>query len=104
MTIKTLLLISILFIQGCYAGLPASVSGQPIPSLAPMLEQVTPAVVNIATEGHVQVGSNALLNDPFFRNFFNLPKQLRRKKVESLRSGVVVDARRGYIITNSHPW
>ena len=73
--------------------------GQPMPSLAPMLEQTSPAVVNIATYTTYQV-RNPLLEDPFFRRFFNIPNQQRRTR--SAGSGVVVDASEGYIVTNNH--
>ncbi|TNF90119.1 MAG: trypsin-like serine protease, partial [Gammaproteobacteria bacterium] len=73
--------------------------GQPMPSLAPMLEQTSPAVVNIATYTTYQV-RNPLLEDPFFRRFFNIPNQQRRTR--SAGSGVVVDAEEGYIVTNNH--
>ncbi len=50
-----------------WAALPGEVpDGGLLPSLAPMLEQVSPAVVNIATYTTVQV-RNPLLEDPFFR-------------------------------------
>ena len=52
------------------AGLPVSAAGEPLPSLAPMLERVLPAVVNIATTGRVQVQQNPLSRDPFFPVFF----------------------------------
>ena len=84
------------------AALPALVEGQPLPTLAPMLEQATPAVVNIATESRVQLRRNPLLDDPFFRHFFNIPDQPRERRAQSVGSGVVVDARRGYVITNHH--
>jgi S1-C subfamily serine protease len=84
------------------AALPASVDGQALPTLAPMLEQATPAVVNIATESRVALRRNPLLDDPFFRHFFNIPDQPRERKAQSVGSGVVVDARRGYVITNHH--
>ncbi|MEM7543798.1 MAG: DegQ family serine endoprotease [Pseudomonadota bacterium] len=71
-------------------------------SLAPMLEDATPGVVNIATQGHVEVRMNPLLNDPFFRRFFNLPNQPRQRKTQSLGSGVIVDAKRGLVLTNNH--
>ena len=45
---------------------------------------------------------NPLLDDPFFRHFFNIPDQPRERKAQSVGSGVVVDARRGYVITNHH--
>jgi serine protease Do/serine protease DegQ len=83
------------------AALPAAVDGQPLPTLAPMLERATPAVVNIATESRVAL-RNPLLDDPFFRHFFNIPDQPRERKAQSVGSGVVVDARRGYVITNHH--
>ncbi|MDG4554238.1 MAG: DegQ family serine endoprotease [Candidatus Competibacter sp.] len=84
------------------AALPALAEGQPLPTLAPMLEQATPAVVNIATESRVQQRRNPLLDDPFFRHFFNIPDQPRERRAQSVGSGVVVDARRGYVITNHH--
>ena len=67
-----------------------------------MLEKVTPAVVNIATEGRVKIRQNPLLNDPFFRRFFNIPNQPAERKTQSLGSGVIVDAKRGLILTNNH--
>ncbi len=84
------------------AGLPVAVEGQALPTLAPMLDKVTPAVVNIATRGHVAVEQNPLLSDPFFRRFFNIPEQPRERQTESLGSGVIVDARHGYVLTNNH--
>jgi len=98
----------ILFFYCTYSGASVSVqalaqaSGQKLPSLAPMLENVTPAVVNISTRSKVLVKDNPLLNDPFFRRFFNLPERYQKKESQSLGSGVVVDANRGYIITNNH--
>ena len=84
------------------AALPATLDGQPMPTLAPMLERATPAVVNIATESQVALRRNPLLDDPFFRHFFNIPDQPRQRRTQSVGSGVVVDARRGYVITNHH--
>jgi len=84
------------------AVLPASVGGEPLPSLAPMLERTTPAVVNISARTVVATRQSPLLNDPFFRYFFDLPRQPREKKGQSLGSGVVVDNQRGYVITNHH--
>ncbi len=85
------------------AAIPVSVDGQPLPSLAPMIEKIRPAVVNIATRGSVDVKNHPLLNDPLFRRFFkgfeNMPQ---RKEVRSLGSGVIIDADAGYIVTNHH--
>jgi S1-C subfamily serine protease len=83
------------------SALPIAVDGQALPTLAPMLERATPAVVNIATESRM-AARNPLLDDPFFRRFFNIPDQPRERKSQSVGSGVVVDARRGYILTNHH--
>lgn len=84
------------------AALPLKADGKELPSLAPMLEHVTPAVVNIATEGRIQLQQNPLFSDPFFRRFFNFPDQPMERKTQSLGSGVIVDARRGLVLTNNH--
>jgi serine protease Do len=80
------------------------VGNTPVPSLAPMIKKVSPTVVSIATRGIARGGrGNPLLDDPFFRRFFgdqpgfNAPQEFR-----SAGSGVVVDAKSGYIITNAH--
>jgi len=84
------------------AALPAALDGQPMPTLAPMLEMATPAVLNIATRGHVAMQENPLLSDPFFRRFFNIPNQPHERQTQSLGSGVIIDAARGYVLTNNH--
>lgn len=84
-----------------HAGLPVAVGGQQLPSLAPVLERTTPAVVNILTRSTVQVQRNPLLDDPFFKHFFNLQPQ-RKRETHGLGSGVIVDADKGYILTNNH--
>jgi serine protease DegQ len=81
--------------------LPASVDGQPLPSLAPVLKEVTPSVVNIYTLTRVRVRS-PLLDDPIFRRFFNVPEVPQERVSQSLGSGVIVDARNGYVLTNNH--
>lgn len=78
------------------------VTAQSLPTLAPMLERTTPAVVNIATEGVVALRPNPLFNDPFFRRFFDLPDRPQERRTVSSGSGVVVDASKGYIVTNHH--
>ena len=84
------------------AALPQGVDGKEIPSLAPMLEGATPAVVNIATEGRVKQQLNPLFADPRFRRYFNVPEQPAERKTSSLGSGVIVDAKRGLVLTNNH--
>ena len=74
----------------------------PNASLAPMLKQVLPAVVNIATRSTVRAPRNPLLDDPFFRRFFELPNRPRRREAQSVGSGVIIDAGKGYVLTNHH--
>ncbi|MCZ6770737.1 MAG: DegQ family serine endoprotease [Proteobacteria bacterium] len=101
--VRNLLIASLALLSLSAVGaVPQSADGQDIPSLAPMVEKATPAVVNIATEGHVELRSNPLFNDPFFRRFFNFREQPRHRRTQSLGSGVIVDARRGLIMTNNH--
>lgn len=86
-----------------HAALPAFDSqGETLPTLAPMLEKTVPGVVNVFTRTRVAVSQNPLLADPFFRRFFNIPEQPRERLQQSLGSGVVVDAKKGYIMTNHH--
>jgi serine protease Do/serine protease DegQ len=84
------------------AAWPADVDGQPLPSLAPMLKKTTPAVVNISTRTQIQEAEHPLLRDPYFRHFFDIPNQPRRRETSSLGSGVIVDNRHGYVLTNNH--
>ncbi|MFZ5592875.1 MAG: DegQ family serine endoprotease [Pseudomonadota bacterium] len=85
------------------AMLPALDSqGAALPTLAPMIEKTSPAVVNIATRGRVRVQDNPLMQDPFFRRFFGVPDAPRERPTQSLGSGVVVDAAKGYVLTNNH--
>ena len=81
------------------AALPVAVDGQPLPSLAPMLQRVMPAVVSVNTKQVVRVRS-PFANDPFFRRMFpNVPQE---RINESLGSGVIIDAANGYVLTNHH--
>ena len=84
--------------------LPVAVDGQRLPSLAPMLAKVSPAVVNISSTSHKRVAVNPFFSDPFMRQFFGLPgvPPSRELVQQSLGSGVIVDASRGYILTNNH--
>src|SRR5260370_30915452 len=73
-----------------------------VPSLAPMLNEITPGVVNIAVRSRApEASDNPLLNDPFFRRFFNAPKQ-RERHTQATGSGVIVDAAQGFVLTNNH--
>ncbi|HEY3077096.1 MAG TPA: trypsin-like peptidase domain-containing protein, partial [Burkholderiales bacterium] len=79
------------------AGLPTR---EGLPTLAPILEKVTPAVVNIAVLQRSPEEENPLLRDPFFRRFFGGPQQAEQQVAAG--SGVIVDAKNGYILTNAH--
>ncbi len=91
-----------------HAALPSvPAADSPVPSLAPMVKRVSPAVVNVATRGTVKLKPgqrNPLLDDPFFRRFFDVPPDAkpRERQFQSAGSGVIVDAKNGYIITNNH--
>jgi serine protease DegQ len=94
-------LLGLFYSDGVAAGLPVAVDGEPLPTLAPVLERVTPSVVNIYTQTRVRIRS-PLLDDPFFRRFFNVPDRPRERVSQSLGSGVIVDAENGYVLTNNH--
>jgi len=81
------------------AALPAAVAGQAVPSLAPMLERAMPAVVSVNTKQVVRV-RNPFFDDPFFRRLF--PQVPQERINESLGSGVIIDAAKGYVLTNHH--
>jgi len=80
---------------------PALVEGRTLPTLAPVVNQVTPAVVNVSVITRAPMEDNPLFRDPFFRRFFNLPDKPQRKE-QAAGSGVIVDATRGFILTNNH--
>jgi len=96
----TILLITSM--QVAIAALPLMVDSDGRPTLAPMLKQVTPAVVNISTKSLIKMRQNPLLNDPFFRRFFDVPEMPKERESQALGSGVIVDAKKGYILTNNH--
>ncbi len=74
------------------------------PSFAPVIKRVAPAVVNIGVRGTIAARPNPFFDDPGFRRFFGLPPDAapREREFRSAGSGVIVDARGGYIVTNAH--
>jgi serine protease DegQ len=75
------------------------------PTLAPLLERVTPAVVNISVVGTDAEARNPLLEDPFFRRFFegpNAPLAPPSMPRQSIGSGVIIDGDQGLVVTNHH--
>jgi Do/DeqQ family serine protease len=74
-----------------------------VPTLAPLIKEVSPAVVNIATTGKEEVQRHPFFDDPFFRRFFgDGPDEPRQRQTQSVGSGVIINAVKGYILTNSH--
>jgi len=99
MRLRTILVLLMLVASNCApAALPLNLKG--VPTLAPMLSQVTPAVVNISVVTRSPMEDNPLFRDPLFRRFFNIPDQPSRE--QSAGSGVIVDRARGYVLTNNH--
>lgn len=86
------------------ASLPTAVDGQPVPSLAPMLKRVTPAVVSVYSRQTVRTASplGPLADDPFFRRIFGIPDMPRERVERALGSGVIIDAAQGLVLTNHH--
>ena len=84
-------------------GLALAQAGPPLPTLAPMLETITPAVVNIAVTTSVERGPPSP-QDELLRRFFDFegPPGRGDREVEGAGSGVIVDAPNGYILTNHH--
>ncbi len=84
------------------AAVNAPVSSHGPVSYADAVDRAAPAVVNIYTRTLVRQPINPLLNDPFFRNFFNSEQLPQRERIESsLGSGVILNAQ-GYVVTNNH--
>ena len=82
------------------AALPVAIGGAGLPSLASLIKEVTPAVVNISVLTKSAIEDNPLFRDPFFRRFFDAPE--KREPQVSAGSGVIVDAAKGYVLTNNH--
>ena len=100
--IKTILISTILFSSSVFSN-NSKLFSSGVPSLAPMLENVTPAVVNIYTISESEQ-RNQLIDDPFLRKFFNIPNQQksRKRNRSGLGSGVIINSKKGYVITNNH--
>lgn len=102
--VSAIVLSSLAMTPNANAAFPFSSLKEEVPSLAPMLEQVTPAVVNISVTGSKEVRAGV---DPF-QYFFgnrrgrgNAP-QTQERPFQSLGSGVIIDKDKGYVVTNYH--
>ena len=94
----------------------AALQAAGVPSLAPVIERVTPAVVNVAVKEKASDEENAPAANmqqlpEEFRKFFNLPEggqgnqggpRQKPRQRSSSGSGVIVDAKKGYVMTNYH--
>src|SRR5689334_9639814 len=96
---RALLVVAVTTTAPAWSQIPDVATGR-IPTLAPLVREVTPAVVNISVQGKVRE-DNPLYKDPIFREFFEIPKQLE-KEVNATGSGVIVDAQHGYVLTANH--
>ncbi|WP_312952929.1 serine endoprotease DegQ [Superficieibacter sp.] len=84
------------------AALPSQVPGQAaIPSLAPMLEKVLPAVVSVQVEG-TAVQQGAKVPEELKKFFGDIAPDQQAQPFEGLGSGVIIDAAKGYVLTNNH--
>ena len=92
----------ILALSAVHAATPPLPLRDGIPTLAPLLEKVTPAVVNISVATMVPQRHNPLFRDPFFRRFFDMPDDAPARRQQSAGSGVIVDAARGFVLSNHH--
>ncbi|ELN0134157.1 serine endoprotease DegQ [Raoultella planticola] len=83
------------------ASLPTQVPGQgALPSLAPMLEKVLPAVVSVQVEGTAAPTQN--MPEELKKFFGDNAPQEQAQPFEGLGSGVIIDAAKGYVLTNNH--
>ena len=73
-----------------------------LPTHAPLVNEVTPAVVNISVVTRSPMENNPLFRDPFFRRFFGVPDRPQQQREQAAGSGVIIDAARGYVLTNNH--
>ena len=85
--------------QTALAQMPEFSEGK-LPTLAPLVREVTPSVVNISVRGRVKQ-ENPLYRDRLFREFMDVPKELERE-IQAVGSGVIVDAQHGYVLTANH--
>jgi len=87
----------------CISGLALAQANapRPLPTLAPMIETVAPAVVNIAVTANIRSEAQTP-QDELLRRFFDFEGPPGDREVEGAGSGVIVDAVNGYVLTNHH--
>jgi serine protease Do/serine protease DegQ len=89
---------------GASAEVGPAAGGVPVPSLAPMLAQAMPGVVSISVSGRATSEQNPLFSSPILRHFLDFPEALQpaQREFSAAGSGVIIDAEKGFILTNSH--
>lgn len=70
--------------------------------LPDVAEESVKSVVNISSTKVVRQGPSPFSEDPFFRRFFGLRGMPQERRAQSLGSGVIVDAKKGVLLTNNH--
>lgn len=99
--------VNLAVVPATQASLPSQIQGQPLPSLAPMLEKVLPAVVSVHVEGTASDSKQQQIPEQLKR-FFEQNGQdsaqgdEKSQEFEGLASGVIIDAAKGYVLTNNH--
>jgi serine protease Do len=93
------ILYSVVLMSASFAQMPELGRGK-VPTLAPLVREIAPSVVNISVHGRVRE-DNPLYREPLVRGYFDVPKQLERE-IKAVGSGVIVDSERGYVLTANH--
>lgn len=93
---KIIWLLILLFPISAFASIPTTMDGKPVPSLAPMLKNITPAIVNIMVEK-----KPSLMTDDD-ETPLNTSKQKTPEASIAVGSGIIISAKNGLIITNAH--
>jgi S1-C subfamily serine protease len=98
------LLIGTVIGTNAQAALPIAVEGQPLPTLAPMLERVQQSIVAVSASAQAQARSrnDPFFNDPFFNRFFEQRRSSQARTNTVASTGVIIDALNGFVLTNQH--
>ena len=109
--INPILILLLFFANSAYANMPQFSGSEKIPTLAPIIKNATPAIVNISIIPKKREVMNPLFEDPFFNKFFKDFHQFKQFQFEekeqnnrqqSIGSGVIINSQEGHIITNNH--
>jgi serine protease DegQ len=86
------------------AGIPIlpTANGQTVPTLSPVIKRVAAGVVSIVVRAPAGQQQTGVFDDPMLRQMFGLPDLPRGSEIYAGGSGVIIDSRQGYIVTNNH--